>query len=120
MSNYTENLIESLREHWIEEISNIFDNHSKKDNLGDTSIQALDLSDESIYLIIDNEPEYNDVIDGEVIYLGELVEFWDNLGEICVRTFEYGSKSIVELPTEALLKCYDCLSVLENKDNETK
>ena len=120
MSNYTENLIESLREHLIEEIGNIFDKHSTKDDLGDTSIQALDLSDESIYLIIDNEPEYNDVIDGEVIYLGELVEFWDNLGEICVQTFEYGSKSIVELPTETLIKCYEYLSVLENKENETK
>ena len=111
MSIYTENLIKSLREHLIDKISNIFEKHGKKDNLGCTSIQALGICDESIYLVINDEPEYN----SNVLYLGELEKLWDALGGICVRTFEYGSTHITELPTETLIKCYEYLSVLENK-----
>ena len=111
MSIYTENLIKSLREHLIDKISNIFEKHGKKDNLGCTSIQALGICDESIYLVINDEPEYN----SNVLYLGELEKLWDVLGGICVQTFEYGSTHITELPTETLIKCYEYLSVLENK-----
>ena len=111
MSIYTENLIKSLREHLIDKISNIFEKYGKKNNLGYTSIKALDICDESICLVINDEPEYN----SKVIYLGELEELCDALGDICVRTFEYGSTHITELPTETLIKCYEYLSVFENK-----
>jgi len=113
-----ENTLEGLREDLIDNIYGLFDKHCKKDNLGDMSIQSGEISDESLYLLCGFEPEWNDDIEDEVLYPCEIVEFWENINEIDVKTFEKGSIHIKSLDLDDLLRCYEYLMCLEDETKE--
>lgn len=115
MKTNIEEKIEELKEILIDDITTIFCKHSRKDDLGEVSIQSGEICDESLYIVVDEETSYDDNTDSEVIHVDEIAEFWYDLGEVDVRTFEHGSMSLGNLSIDNLIKCHEYLSLLENE-----